>query len=815
MELFLKDLKHALRAFINTPGFTITAIAAITLGIGANTAIFSVVNAVLLRPIRAPEPNRVVSFLSTSKEGSSPLASEIKFNLWRAQSDVFQDVAGYYPGFVNLTGVEKPRRASAAYVTKDYFHLFGLPLGRGRLFSGQEEESNKGSVVILSHPFWQRAFGGRPEIVGKTISLNGSRYQVIGIMATASQPELNDPPDVWFPFPIDSNSTFQAHYFRAVGRLKPGVTLQAANARLQFTTQEFRRRFPHSISTRRGDAFSVEPLQDVLAKDVRPSLLILASAVSLVLLIACANVASLLLVRATARRREVAVRLAVGASKTRIVRQLLTESTLLSAVGGVFGLGLGILGIRLLLASNPSNIPRLGIEGQNVTLDWRVLAFAVAVSLITGLVFGLAPALQSSSTTLNASLKESAGRTGTGFRHQRMRSLLVVSEMSLALLLLIGAGLLIRTLIALRSVHPGFDPRHVVTTETTLDPETARMPGAQQITQKVFREIGALPGVESAAYTRLLPLGGGFDSIPVIVVGRPLTGPSHGESRWMIVSPGYFDVLRIPLARGRSFTRADDLGAPGVAIVNQTMARQFWRGRDPVGERIVIGQGLGPNFSEPARQIVGVVADVHDNALGEAPQPAVFVPGAQLPDKRTNGRAVTWLIRTRDDSAALNAAILSLLQRATGEPVPPLRPMEEIVRQSTARQDFNMLLMNIFAGSALLLAMLGIYGLMAYTVEQRTQEMGVRMALGARATDLQLMVVRQGMRLAIGGIVIGTACAFGLTRYLEGFLFGVKAIDPIVFGFVPILFSAVALIAVWLPARRASSIDPIAALRCE
>ncbi len=493
----------------------------------------------------------------------------------------------------------------------------------------------------------------------------------------------------------------------------------------------------------------------------------------------------------------------------------MTESTLLSALGGLFGLGLGFIGVHLLLALNPSDIPRLGIDGQNVTIDWRVLVFTLAVSLVTGVVFGLLPALQSSSIDLNASLKESGNRAGTGLRQQRVRSLLIVGETSLALLLLIGAALLIRTLIALRSVPPGFDPRHVVTTETALDPRAAGATGAQQIIEKVFREFNTLPGIDNAAYTRLLPLGGGFDSIPIVVVGRPLTGPSHGESRWMIVSSGYFDVLRIPLLRGRSFTRADHLSAPAVAIVNQTMARQFWRGRDPLGAQIVIGQGLGPNFSEPARQIVGIVGDVHDNALGEAPQPAVFVPGSQLSDKRAEGRAVAWVIRTRGESAALETQISGILQRATGEPVPPVRSMGEIVRRSTARQDFNMLLMNVFAGSALLLAIIGIYGLVAYTVEQRRHEMGVRAALGARATDLQTLLLFQGMRLAIAGIAIGMACAFGLTRYLSGFLFGVKAVDPLVFAFVPALFSAVALVAVWLPARRASAIDPIAALRCE
>jgi predicted permease len=815
MEFLLKDLKHSLRMFGRSPAFTVTAIAALALGIGTNTAIFSVVNAVLLKPVRAPQPDRVVVFMSTSREGSSSDASEIKFNLWREQTSIFEDVSGYWYGSLNLTGVDRPQRANAASVTTDYFRLFGLPIAQGRGFTADEQRLNGGNAVVLSDAFWKRALGGDPRIVGKIISLSGSSYQVVGIVASGAQTETPEPSDLWIPFPIDPNSTYQAHYFQAAGRLKPGITLERANAQLKLTTQEFRRKFPNSLSTSRGDILSVQPMRDVLVKNVRSTLLILAAAVSFVLLIACANVANLLLARAVGRGREMAIRIAIGASRGRIIRQLLTESVSLSMVGAVFGFVLGVAGIHALLALNPAGIPRIGVKGANLTIDWRILAFTALVALITGLLFGLIPSLQASRTDLNSTLKESGGRAGTGFRQNLARSLLVIGEMSLALLLLIGAALLIRTLVALRSVNPGFDPRHVVTTRTPLDPRSAKRSGEDQIVRDVFRRLSTLPGVESAGFINLLPLDGGFDSLPIIIVGRPLNGPSHGFGRWMVASAGYFDALKIPLIRGRSFTDADRLGAPGVAIVNQAMARQFWPGyplgRDPLSARLFVGKGLGPKFDEPARQIVGIVGDVHDNALGEPPQPTVFVPAAQRPARAE----VTWVVRTRGSSRSLNSAILTELRQATGEPVPPLRSMEEIVAQSTARQDFNMLLMSIFGGSALLLAAIGIYGLMAYSVQQRAHEMGIRLALGAKSSDVRNMVVLQGMRLAFTGVAIGVAAAFGLTRFITSFLFGVKALDPLVLILVPILLSSVALLAVWLPALRASRVDPIRALRYE
>ena len=822
MESFLQDLNHSLRLFRQSPGFTVTALAALALGIGTNTAIFSVVNTVLLKPVPAPDPDRVVMFTTTNSGGSGPIASEIKFNLWREQTGVFEDVSAYRHGSLTLTGVEQPQQVGAIFVTKDYFRLCGLPIVQGRGFTEEEEQPvgtqlfENGHVVVLSNAFWKRAFGGDPKIIGQVISLSGDPYQVVGIMAAGAQTEVAEPPDVWVPFRIDPNSEKQVHYFQAVGRLKPGVTLEMANARLQLATQEFRRRYPNALSTSRGDILSVQPMRDVLVKDVRGSLLILAGAISLVLLIACANVANLLLVRAAGRRREIAIRTALGALRGRIIRQLLTESVLLSMVGAVLGLGLGIAGIHALLVLNPVNIPRIGVNGSRVAMDWRVFGFTMLAGLITGLVFGLIPALQGSRTDLNSSLKESGGgRTSGGFRQNRTRSLLVISEVSLALVLLMSAALLIRTLMALRSVNPGFEAHNVVTTRTTLDPRFAKVTGVNEILQDAFGRLSGLSGVESVGLTGLLPLDGPFSSLPIIVVGRPLNGPSHGNSSYGQVSAGYFEAIKIPLLRGRFFTNADRLGSPEVAIINQAMARQFWPDGDPLNSQILIAKGLGPRLEEPVRQIVGIVGDVHDDALNRDTEPAVFVPVAQRPDARTAGNSVAWVIRVRAETPSLNSAIQNELHQATGMPVPPLRPMEEVIAKSTARQDFNMLLMIIFGGAALLLAAIGIYGLMAHSVQQRTQEMGVRMALGAEPGDVRNMVVFQGMRLALAGVVIGVAAALGLTRFLASFLFGVKALDPLVFIATPILLGGVALVAVWLPARRASRVDPVNALRYE
>lgn len=820
MEFFLSDLRHAIRMLRRSPGFAITAAGVLALGIGTNTAVFSVVNTVLLRQVSAPNPGGVVIFLATNRSGAGPFASDIKFNLWREQTSAFADVSGYYTGWFNLTGVENPEQVDAAFVTLDYFHLFGMRLARGRAFTDEEERPGAGKVIILGEAFWKRAFSGDPGIVGKTISLSGSSYEVVGILAADSRPETPTVPDVWAPFPIDPNSNSQVHYFRAIGRLRDGITLQQANAQLQLTTQEFRRRYPNALSTSRGDVFSVEPMRDFAVKNVRQTLLTLAGAVSFVLLIACANVASLLLARASGRRKEIAMRAAVGASRGRIVQQLLTESALLALAGAVPGLGLGLAGIRLILGLDAANLPRIGLRGANVTLDWRLLLFTALVTLLTSLLFGLVPALQASRVDLHQTLKESAGRGGTELGGHRTRSLLVIGEVSVALVSLMGAVLLIRTLIALRSVSPGFDAHNAIATMVTMDPRFAKTGGVDLIAENIFRRLDALPGVENVALTGLLPLAGDFNSLTITIVGRPLVGLAHGNARWMTVSPSYFDVLRIPLVRGRLFTDADRRDAAPVALINQAMADQFWPAGDPLQDRLVIGKGLGQNFGEPPRQVVGIVKNVREDSLNGDPLPEVFVPSWQRADMSSSDPRSIWkmwvIARTRGPSGPLAPAIERELRQTTGGlPVPPVRRMEDVVARSTASQNFNMILMSVFGGCSLLLAAIGIYGLLAQSVQQRSREMGIRMALGAQPGDVRKMVAVQGMRLAVAGACIGTFAALGLTRFIQSFLFGVHAVDPVTFITVPIGLLGVALLAVWLPALRASRIDPADALRSE
>jgi putative ABC transport system permease protein len=565
----------------------------------------------------------------------------------------------------------------------------------------------------------------------------------------------------------------------------------------------------------------VQPLRDTIVSDVRSSLLVLVGAVSFVLLIACANVANLLLVRATGRKREFAIRAAMGAGRGRIIRQLLTESVLLSLVGGVLGLILGFVGVCALLAVSPGGIPRIGENGAAVGIDWRVLAFTLGLSVFTGILFGLFPALSASSPDLNSTLKESSNRSGTGFRQGKARSLLVISEVSLALVLLIGAALLIRTFIALRGVNPGFNPHNVLTMEMSLTGNRfTKTAGVAQMVRDGRERLSAIPGVEDSASTCCLPLEGGF-GLPFIVVGRPLGKDiATGGAGWMNASPGYFDVYKIPILRGRDFTDQDVAGAPGVVIINQAMAKRFWPKEDPVGQQIIIGKGVGPEFEEPARQIVGIVGDIRDGGLNRDPRPVMIIPQAQVLDGITalNARIgpVVWLVGTHTDPHQFISAVTEQLRQTSGGfPVARVRTMDEVVIHSTARQDFNMLLLTIFGASALILAAIGIYGLMAYSVQQRTQEMGIRMALGADRGTIRNLVVWHGMTLALIGVVIGVGAAFGLIRLLASFLFGVKIYDPMVFVTVPVILSAVALAAVWFPATRASKLDPMQALRVD
>jgi len=781
---------------------SVTALAAIALGIGATTAIFSVVDAVMLKPFTFPDPERIVSFFVTTPSGPSYGGSATRFNIWRKQTQLFQDVAAYeYAGLTFLEEIHGIR------VSGDYFRLLGAPVILGRTFTEDEDRPNGGRVAVLSYGLWQRRFAGDPGVVGTTLSLNGAPYVVAGVVGRDFNTELDTPPDVWLPFQIDPASTDQARYFTVLGRLKPGVTLAMARAQLQPAADEFRRQFPNILGAR--DGFGIESYPEAIVSEVRPSLLILAAAVSLVLLIACANVANLLLARAADRRREIAIRVAVGATRWRIVRQLLGESLVLAVMGGALGLWFGLAGARVLLTMSPGDIPRMGEHA--IALDWRLAVFTIAVSLVTGVLFGLIPAL-------DVSRAELGDRSGTGFRRNKTRGLLVISEVALALVLLVGAALLIRSFVALRAVNPGFDVHNVLTLQMSLNgPRFAKTAPVNRLIEDAVQRVESLPGVSSAAASYTLPLEGGF-GIPFNIVGRTPVNGRYDGSGWTGVSPHYFEVFKIAVVRGRAFNQQDNAAGAPVAVVNEAFVREFWPKRDPRGERVLLGKGYGPEFEEPERQIVGVVSDVHDSGLNHNPAPMVYVPMAQVTDGITalvnRASRIVWIARTRVAPSSLRSAISKELEQASGGlAVSRMRTMQEIVSQSTARENFNMTLLTVFGASALVLAVIGIYGLMAYSVRQRTREIGIRLALGAESRDVRNMVVKEGMRMTAIGVALGIGAAFALTRLLSTFLFGVRPLDPAVFISVPLLLAVAALAAIWFPACRAAGIDPTEALR--
>ena len=818
IETIFKDLKHSFRMFAQTPAFTLAAVAALTLGIGVNTAIFSVVNAVMLTPLNFPDPDRVVMLMNVSPQGSGPAASPAKFMHWRAQSDVLQDVSAFTAGVMNYTGGEFPEQLQSGRVSADFFKLIGARVAAGRTFSADEDLPNAPKVVVLSKTLWQSRFAGDPNVSGRSIALNGEPYTIVGVLDDFDFTEFGASPQVWTPWQFDPNTREAGHYFRVAGRLKPGVTVEQANARLGASAATFREKFP---TFGQNASFGVARFTEVLVRGVRTSLFVLAGAVSLVLLIACANVANLLLARATGRRREIAIRAAVGGSRGRIVRQLLTESILLSLAGGVLGLLFGWVGIRALLSVNTAGLPRVGEDGSLVSMDWRVVAFTLGLSLLTGIVFGLIPALQSSKADLTTTLKESSGRSGSGFRQNKVRSILVIVEVALALVLLIGSALLIRTALALSRVDPGFDVRNVVTMRTSMTgPQFAKAEAVETVIRNGVERVRAIPGVVHASATCCVPLQNGY-GLSFNVVGRPPgDGPFHGGAGWYTVSSGYFEVFNIPVKRGRTFEDRDDgRGAP-VVIINEAMARQFWPQGNPLDDRIVIGRGGMKEFAtEPERQIIGIVGDTRDGGLNSDPQPLMFIPQAQVPDAANALNValspMVWVVRTAGQPQSLAQAIRDQIRQSTGLPVTDVETMQNIAWSSTSQERFNMWLMSVFGCSAFLLAAIGIYGLMAYSVEQRTQEIGIRLALGAQSSQVKYMVIRQGMLLAIIGVVIGVSAALGLGRFISTLLFGVTATDPLVFVGVPVLLTVVALAAVWLPARRASAVDPIIALRYE
>src|SRR5579862_6863580 len=630
-----QDIRFGARTLAKSPGFAIVAVLTLALAIGTNTAIFSVVNAVLLKPLPYPDSGRIVMFTITTPQGTFPGGgSATKFNLFREQTAVVEDVSAYRVGGVaNLTGNANPEQVRSAQVSADFFRLFGAGITQGRTFTAEEDRPNGGKVVVLGDGFWKRYSGSDPGIIGKNISLSGMSYEVIGVLApNFVAPQSDDQPDVWLPFQIDPNSVDQANYFFIAGRLGPGVSLGSANARMQLAADEFRRKFASTGALDPKQTFGVMSIQEATVRNARPLLRVLLVAVTLVLLIGCANVANLLLVRANGRRREFAIRAALGAGRAQIIRQLLTESVMLSLAGGVLGMIVGVTGMRALLASSPRTIPLFGQSKVAVALDWWVIVYTLFVSAGTGILFGLIPALQTSRVDFGTTLKE-GGRSGASFRQNKIRSVLVASELTLAVILLIGSALLIRTFVALRSVDPGFDAHNVLTMQTSLTGgQFEKAASVEQLIRTGTERIRPLPGVVAASATCCIPLDGGY-GLPFIIVGRPLDGPSHGGASWATISAGYFETFKIPIVRGRSFNQSDTTGSPPVVIINQAMVRQFWPKSDPLADQLIIGKGVGPEFeNDPPRQIVGVAGDVHLGSLSGTPGPTMYVPWGQTLD---------------------------------------------------------------------------------------------------------------------------------------------------------------------------------------
>jgi putative ABC transport system permease protein len=806
IETLFQDLRYGLWMLKRNPGFTFVAVLTLSLGIGANTAIFSVVNGVLLNALPYPQPEQLAMvWLDNRRQGvRDDITSYPNFVDWRDRNKTFQGMAGVASQSFNLTGAGEPEEIRAAIVSTNFFQLVGVSPALGRGFTDGEEQPGRDRIVILSHALWQRRFGGDPGILNKTISLSDEPYVVVGIMPPGFQFPENT--EIWGPLAPDEEvreSRF-GFFLAVVGRLKPGVTRAQAQADMDVIANQIEKQFPDMA----GYGVNVVPVLENTVGPIRRALMILFVAVLFVLLIACANVANLLLARATVRQREVAVRAALGAGRWRIVRQLLTESMLLAVLGGALGVLLAWWGLRLLVDLSPANILRL----ENIRLDGRVLWFTLALSLLTGLIFGLAPALQTSHLKLSETLKEggSAVGGGAGRRAQRIRGVFIVAEVALTLALLVGAGLLVRSFWRLKHVDPGFRADHVLTLRLSL-PRSRYTEGAQAVSffERLQERLAALPGVVSASATSGVMLPKLANSGGFTIENRPQdpNEPSL-ELPFDVVQPNYFQTMGVPLLRGRAFTAQDTRANPGAAIVNETFVKRFFPNEDPVGKRFTFGGG-GPN----ARwiTIVGVVRDAKRQGLDQPIRIESWMPLAQM----ASG-SMDVVLRTTGDPLALSQAAREAVWSLDRDlPIQRIQTMERILSEGVAQRRLNMLLLGLFASVALILAGVGIYGVMSCVVTQRTHEIGVRMALGAQARDVLRMAIWRVMSLTLIGVALGLAGALALTRVMQNLLFNVSATDPATFALIALLLVGVALIASYIPARRATKVDPLLALRHE
>ena len=809
MHTLWQDLRYTVRMMAGNRGFTAVAVLALALGIGANSVIFSVVNAVLLRSLPYPEPDRIVMvFESDLKKQSQEAIAGANFLDWREQNQVFENLAAYRQDTFSLTGTDRPERAWGVVTTASLFPVLGVKPILGRVFQAEDENRGSGRVAVISQGLWERRFASDPNIVGQKLTANGEPLTIIGVMPAdfrfPAETDLWIPPRQYVPEhvlrpTVNMATNRDSHYLDAIASLKPGVTLDQARADMTAVAHHIEEQNPEAVD--RG--VSLVTLREYQVGNMRPTLLILFGAVGFVLLIACANVANLLLARAATRHKEIAIRTALGASRLRLLRQLLTESLALSVAGGGLGLLLAAWGIGPLISLMPASIS----GAKNIRIDGMVLFFTLGVSILTGLVFGLVPALQATKSDLNESLKE-GGRGGTAGAHRsRVRSLLVVSEIALSLVLLIGAGLMIKSFIRLEQVNPGFEARNVLTMRLSLP--AAQYPDGRRrgaFFQQVVERIGAVPGAQSAAAISRLPLSPGNSSRSFEIEGRANAGSDDGPSAdYRVISSDYFKALSIPLLKGREFTEQDNSDSPPTTIINEAAARRFWPDEDPLGKRLRI------ESDQPWIEIVGVVGNVKHLGLDSQARAELYLSFLKDP-----WPFMTVVVRGASNPKSLAEAMRAEVWAIDKDlPVPDIKTMDELVSGSVARRRFNMLLLGIFASVALVLAAVGIYGVMSYSVTQRTHEIGIRMALGARQSDVLKLVIRQGATLAAVGVGIGLVGASALTRVLASLLFEVGTTDPATFVSLSLLLTAVALGACFVPARRAAKVDPMVALRYE
>ena len=810
MEKLLKDVRYAVRGLVKRPGFTVIALITLALGIGANTAIFSVVNAVLLRPLPFRDPEQLVIVWEDAAFAGFPRNTPAPANYvdWKNQNQSFADMAATAEVSFNLTGDAEPERVTAYAVTANFFPLFGVQPLLGRSFLPEEDRPGSNKVVVLSYSLWQTRYGGDAQILNRDILLNGEKHSVVGVMPANFQ-FLQSEVRLWTPiaFSQEDLTNRGGHYLNVIARLKPGVELAQAQADMNALMRRIATDHPGETFDGKLGAV-VMPMRDQIAGDARGSLVVLLVAVAFVLLIACANVAGLLLARAVGRRREIALRMALGAGRPAVVRQLLTESLLLSLVAGVLGTLLAYWSFTFLQGLVPEEMSL----ATSLKLDTRILLFTILISIITGIIFGLAPALQAAKVDLNEALKQSSTRmTSTG----RLRSTMIVFEVALSLVLLIGAGLLIQTLFQIFGQYSVLEPEKVLTMRTVLPPEKYKEPQQRNnFYRQVLERVEHLPGVVSAGYSTSVPLSwkGGTSGFLPEGIKSPIPGMAY-DANHREVSAGYLKTMNIPLRAGRYFDDSDNEQSMPVVIINETMARQYWPGENALGRRLKIGDPDEPG--KQWKQIVGIVSDIRQMGLDEPVKAEMYLPYQQITDW-------PWFvprdlaIRTSGDTSNLVGAVRQIIREVDpDQPISNIATMAELLGTEASERRMGMIMLAAFAGLALLLASLGIYGVLAYFVSQHTSEIGVRLALGASTRNILFLVLRKGMVLTLLGVVIGIAAALALTRLMGSLLFGVKAVDPLTFVTVPLLLAGVALLACYLPARRATKVDPLVALRYE